>query len=73
VRALIGLGNLEDHGSKNINGVIHYTFSSIVEATSDFSNKLGEGGYGPIYKVIGSNSFNFVNNQGSILSQCNKF
>jgi hypothetical protein len=33
VRALIGLENIEDHGSKIIiNGVIHYTFSSIVEA-----------------------------------------
>jgi hypothetical protein len=45
---------IEDHGSKNINGVIHYTFCRIVEATNDFSNKLREEGYGLIYKVIGS-------------------
>lgn len=30
-----------------------YTFSSIVAATDNFSieNKLGEGGFGPVYKV----------------------
>lgn len=31
-----------------------YNFSYITEATSNFSeeNKLGEGGFGPVYKVL---------------------
>jgi len=32
-----------------------YDFSQVLEATGDFSeeNKLGQGGFGPVYKVIG--------------------
>ena len=35
------------------------SFDDIREATNSFSevNKLGEGGYGPVYKVITSNLF----------------
>lgn len=31
-----------------------FSYASILEATMDFSpeNKLGQGGYGPVYKVI---------------------
>jgi hypothetical protein len=34
-----------------------YDFSQVLEATGDFSeeNKLGQGGFGPVYKVIEKN------------------
>ncbi|XP_016169758.2 uncharacterized protein LOC107612581 [Arachis ipaensis] len=52
VKALIGLGRLEEKDSKGIE-VPFYTFGSIVAATDNFSdsNKLGQGGYGPVYKA----------------------
>jgi len=54
VRDLIGLGNLEENDSESIE-VPYYTFRSIQAATNNFadSNKLGQGGYGPVYKVNG--------------------
>jgi len=38
-----------------------FSFTSILEATMDFSpeNKLGQGGYGPVYKV--TSKFNCIN------------
>ncbi|XP_029130987.1 G-type lectin S-receptor-like serine/threonine-protein kinase At4g03230 isoform X2 [Cajanus cajan] len=51
VKGLIGLRSL---GEKDIEGieVPCYTFASILAATNNFSdsNKLGRGGYGPVYK-----------------------
>ncbi|KAK7324758.1 hypothetical protein VNO77_28582 [Canavalia gladiata] len=51
VKGLIGLGSLEE---KDIEGVEVpcYTFASILAATDNFSdsNRLGQGGYGPVYK-----------------------
>jgi hypothetical protein len=36
-----------------------YDFSQVLEATGDFSeeNKLGQGGFGPVYKVIEKNEY----------------
>lgn len=43
----------EDTDGKGID-VKFYTFHSILEATDNFSdaNKLGQGGFGSVYKVI---------------------
>ncbi|KAJ1394461.1 putative serine/threonine-protein kinase [Sesbania bispinosa] len=51
VKSLIDLGILEDKDSEGIE-VPYYTFGSILAATDNFSNsnKLGQGGYGPVYK-----------------------
>ncbi|MED6204994.1 hypothetical protein PIB30_013990 [Stylosanthes scabra] len=51
VKGLIGLGGLEDRHSESIE-VPFYTYRSIVAATDNFSesNKLGRGGFGPVYK-----------------------
>ncbi|XP_061362286.1 G-type lectin S-receptor-like serine/threonine-protein kinase At4g03230 isoform X2 [Gastrolobium bilobum] len=51
VKHLIGLGSLEEKDSEGIE-VPYYTFRSILAATDNFSdsNKLGQGGYGPVYK-----------------------
>jgi len=53
VKGLIGLGSLEENDIEGIE-VPCYTFASILSATDNFSdsNKLGRGGYGPVYKVI---------------------
>ncbi|XP_058779978.1 G-type lectin S-receptor-like serine/threonine-protein kinase At4g03230 isoform X2 [Vicia villosa] len=53
VKDLIGLGNLEENEGESIE-VPYYTFRSIQAATNNFSdsNKLGQGGYGPVYKGI---------------------
>ncbi|WVY99461.1 hypothetical protein V8G54_025531 [Vigna mungo] len=51
VKGLIGLGSLEENDIEGIE-VPCYTFASILAATDNFSdsNKLGKGGYGPVYK-----------------------
>ncbi|KAG2371648.1 G-type lectin S-receptor-like serine/threonine-protein [Vigna angularis] len=51
VKGLIGLGSLEEKDIEGIE-VPFYTFASILAATDNFSdsNKLGRGGYGPVYK-----------------------
>ncbi|XP_068500154.1 G-type lectin S-receptor-like serine/threonine-protein kinase At4g03230 isoform X4 [Phaseolus vulgaris] len=51
VKGLIGLGSLEEKDIKGVE-VPCYTFASILAATDNFSdsNKLGRGGYGPVYK-----------------------
>ncbi|XP_027927838.1 uncharacterized protein LOC114184726 [Vigna unguiculata] len=51
VKGLIGLGSLEENDIEGIE-VPCYTFASILSATDNFSdsNKLGKGGYGPVYK-----------------------
>lgn len=42
-----------------------FTYASIVSATRNFSsnNKLGEGGFGPVYKVNGSEFSNILATQ----------
>ncbi|KAG4972061.1 hypothetical protein GLYMA_13G303800v4 [Glycine max] len=51
VKGLIGLGSLAEKDIEGIE-VPCYTFASILAATANFSdsNKLGRGGYGPVYK-----------------------
>jgi hypothetical protein len=55
VKDLIGLGSLEENDGESIE-VPYYTFKSILAATNNFLdlNKLGQGGYGPVYKVVDS-------------------
>ena len=45
--------NLESNSGKGSDLLI-FSFASIVDATNDFSleNKLGQGGFGPVYKVL---------------------
>ena len=38
--------------SKDIDNVERFSFDDVVAATNNFSDKLGEGGYGPVFKVI---------------------
>ena len=48
--AITAVDEYEDHNAPNLQV---FTFSEIKAATSNFSceNRLGEGGYGPVYKV----------------------
>lgn len=41
---------------------LQYDFDTIIEATNNFSdgNKLGEGGFGKVYKVLYSSAYSFV-------------
>ena len=50
------MASAENTNSPNL---LVFTFTGLVVATNNFlfENKLGEGGYGPVYKVI----FRFVN------------
>ena len=43
-----------DHDGKTAHDLKLFSFDSIVVASNNFSseNKLGEGGFGPVYKVI---------------------
>ncbi|TKY48793.1 G-type lectin S-receptor serine/threonine-protein kinase [Spatholobus suberectus] len=52
VKDMLGLGSLEEKDIEGIE-VPCYTFASILAATDNFSdsNKLGRGGYGPVYKM----------------------
>jgi len=45
----------------NGNALRIFSYASIIAATNKFSidNKLGEGGFGPVYKVIASNPKHF--------------
>lgn len=45
--------NLESNGRKGSDLMV-FSFATIVTATNDFAseNKLGEGGFGPVYKVL---------------------
>lgn len=47
------LNNHENNGRKGSDMTV-FSFASIVTATNDFSNenKLGRGGFGPVYKVF---------------------
>ena len=71
MKGLIGLGSLEEKDIEGIE-VPCYTYASILAATDNFSdsNKLGRGGYGPVYKVIGSVHLIFITNLAIALSPC---
>lgn len=45
--------HIEDGGTEGHHDLKMLSFASIVESTNNFSleNKLGEGGFGPVYKV----------------------
>ena len=45
--------HLDGNGGKG-NDLLMFSFASIMAATNDFSdeNKLGQGGFGPVYKVM---------------------
>lgn len=53
VKDLIDTGQFREEDEKDID-VPYFDLDSILAATDNFSdaNKLGEGGYGPVYKVI---------------------
>ena len=53
VQDLIDLGEFKEEDEKGID-LPFYDLESIRVATHNFSNenKLGQGGYGPVYKVI---------------------
>lgn len=53
VKELIDTSEFNKEDEKGID-VPFFDFQSILEATDNFSeaNKLGQGGYGPVYKVI---------------------
>ncbi|KAF7823081.1 G-type lectin S-receptor-like serine/threonine-protein kinase [Senna tora] len=53
VKGLIGLGGLEEQEDNEGIGVPCFNFEAILAATENFSdaNKLGQGGYGPVYKA----------------------
>ena len=53
VQGLIDSGEFQQEDEKGID-VPFYDLESIRVATNNFSdeNKLGQGGYGPVYKVI---------------------
>ena len=48
-----GASNIERNGRKG-SDVMVFSFATIVAATNNFAseNKLGEGGVGPVYKVL---------------------
>ena len=58
VQALIDSSEFEEEDEKGID-VPFFDLESILIATNNFSNenKLGEGGYGPVYKVISATFF----------------
>lgn len=53
VREVLGLDDLPDESDNKELELPQFDLSVIVKATNDFSmeNKLGEGGFGPVYKV----------------------
>ena len=54
VQALIDSSEFEEEDEEGIDVPLFFYLESILIATNNFSNesKLGEGGYGPVYKVI---------------------
>lgn len=46
--------DVDNDGKRGVHDLKLFSFDSIVAATNNFSseNKLGEGGFGPVYKVI---------------------
>ena len=48
-----GASNIERNGRKGSDLMV-FSFATIVAATNNFAseNKLGEGGFGPVYKVL---------------------
>ena len=68
VKELIDTSEFNEEDEKRID-VPFFDLQSILEATENFSdaNKLGQGGYGPVYKVIEGDLF-AISYQ---LNQCN--
>jgi hypothetical protein len=68
IQNVINLWRIEEGNS----GFSLYAFSQIKEATGNFSseNKLGQGGFGPVYKVT---IFELIFNQFLLLYICYKF
>lgn len=54
VKDLIDSGEFREEGETTDIGLPFFDLEIILEATHNFSdaNKLGQGGYGPVYKVI---------------------
>lgn len=50
---MLDINNLGEHGKKGLD-IPFVPFDIIAAATQNFSdsNKLGQGGFGPVYKVI---------------------
>lgn len=57
VRDLIESGRFKENDAQTMD-IPHFHLESILDATNNFANanKLGQGGFGPVYKVI-KNSF----------------
>lgn len=53
-RVLPNSGSLSGHGERGNIELISFNLTSVILATDNFSaaNKLGEGGFGVVYKVI---------------------
>jgi len=65
----IKLWESEDAGSH----LVLFSFPQIANATNNFSsqNKLGEGGFGPVYKVVCSSTFFFLEYAGGMFFNIN--
>jgi hypothetical protein len=65
IQNVINLWRIEEGNS----GLSLYDFSQIKEATSNFSseNKLGQGGFGTVYKVICTSIVTFMFSQLLVL------
>lgn len=64
------LHNIDEHSGKKEVDLPLFDLATIVDATEDFSmeNKLGEGGFGPVYKVIHFNKYSWLDMEISVLS-----
>lgn len=65
-----GVYEHEKGGAARHNVRLMFTYSSIVTATNNFSKeyKLGQGGFGPVYKV--HETFHFVHASGLRRTPC---
>jgi hypothetical protein len=67
------IGELD--GSTRNSDLPFFDLSMIVAATDNFSdaNKLGEGGFGTVYKVVSLKKSQNLNNFSSYVCQCTRF